>query len=317
MKFGVFPAVAAGALAMTAEEAIRAEESGFDSVWVGEHHGRADQCPSPLVLLSHLAACTRRVRLGTGSLLVPFYHPVRLAAEIAMLSELSEGRAIIGLSPGYAAHEFAAFGIPPEEKAGRFVDGVMAVRRLLRERDVAFDGRFFTFPAMTIPVARERFPVEIWLGVGGPKLIARAAELADRLYIGMPATLDQIRKRIAGYRAALEASGRRFSGERVAANRLVFVTEDDALRRRAIARAAELFANQYRRFGNPDALAAGADAAERSPAIIGTPDECVARLREIEAAGTGYVVVDMHCIDRESARQSMRLFAARVLPHFA
>jgi alkanesulfonate monooxygenase SsuD/methylene tetrahydromethanopterin reductase-like flavin-dependent oxidoreductase (luciferase family) len=294
VKFGVFPAVQATRLAATADEALRAEEQGFDSVWIGEHHGRTDQCPSPLLLLSHVAARTRRLRLGTGSLLVPLYHPVRLAAEIAMLQDLSGGRALIGVSPGYVVEEFAAFGLTPDEKVRRFVDGLGAVRRQL-----AGPGR-----------------PEFWLGVGGPKLIARAVEMAERFYIGMPATMTQIHQRIALYRGALEAAGQRFVPERVAVNRLVLVTDDNHRRETALARATQILTAQYRRYGNPDALAAGDPMAEDGPAIVGTPDECVARLRRLQALGVGYVIADMHCVDDDAALESMRLFAARVMPHF-
>ena len=294
MKFGVFPAVQATRLAATADEALLAEEQGFDSIWIGEHHGRADQCPSPLLLLSHVAARTRRLRLGTGSLLVPLYHPVRLAAEIAMLQDLSGGRALIGVSPGYVVEEFAAFGLTPEQKVRRFVDGVSAVRRQL---------------------AGPSRP-EFWLGVGGPKLIARAVEMAERFYIGMPATMTQIRERIALYRGALEAAGQRFVPERVAVNRLVLVTDDNQRRETALARATQILTAQYRRYGNPDALAAGDPTAEDGPAIVGTPDECVTRIRRLQTLGVGYVIADMHCVDRDAALESMRLFAARVMPHF-
>jgi alkanesulfonate monooxygenase SsuD/methylene tetrahydromethanopterin reductase-like flavin-dependent oxidoreductase (luciferase family) len=294
MKFGVFPAVQATRLAATTDEAVLAEEQGFDSIWIGEHHGRADQCPSPLLLLSHVAARTRRLRLGTGSLLVPFYHPVRLAAEIAMLQDLSGGRALIGVSPGYVAEEFAAFGLTPEDKVRRFVAGLTAVRRQL---------------------AGPSRP-EFWLGVGGPRLIARAVEMAERFYIGMPATVTQIRQRIALYRGALEGAGQRFTPERVAVNRLVFVTDDSHRRETALARATGILTAQYRRYGNPDALAGGDPTAEDGPAIVGTPDECVARIRRLQALGIGYVIADMHCIDRDAALESMRLFAGRVMPHF-
>lgn len=294
MKFGVFPAVDGTRLAATADEAVLAEEQGFDSIWVGEHHGRADQCPSPLLLLAHVAARTRRVRLGTGSLLVPFYHPTRLAAEVAMLHDLSGGRAVVGLSPGYVAEEFTAFGLTADDKVRRFVHGVTTVRRLLAGRSRP----------------------EFWLGVGGPKLIARAVELAERFYIGMPATATQIRQRIALYRGALEATGQRFAPERVALNRLVFVTDDPGRRDLARARAREILSAQYRRYGNPDVLAGGDAAAEDGAAIVGTPEECVARIRSLQALGVDYLVADLHCIDRESALESMRLFASRVLPHF-
>ena len=297
-----------------------AEDHGFDSVWVGEHHGRPDQCPSPLLVLSHIAARTRRVRLGTGSLLVPLYHPVRLAEEVAMLDQLSGGRVILGASPGYVAEEFTAFGLAPEEKARRLVEGLTAVRRLLREPNVDFEGEFFRFRNVTIvPRAVQPDGPEVWLGVGGPKLIQRSVDLADRFYIGMPASLEQIRTRIAIYREALERKGEEFSSARVALNRQVFVTADRRKRELAERRAAEVLSAQYRRYGNPDVLGRADEAAagaENTGVIIGSPEECVVRIRQLESLGVGYLVADMHCIGRESALESLRLFASRVRPQF-
>ena len=112
MRFGLSPLQGGEAsFGRTLEECERAEADGFDSVWLGEHHNSPVLYPTPLVGLAAIAARTRRIRLGTGVLLLPLYHPVAVAEEGAMVDVISEGRLILGLGAGYAPEEFAAFGL--------------------------------------------------------------------------------------------------------------------------------------------------------------------------------------------------------------
>ena len=93
------------------EEVTRAEELGFDSVWMEEHHSVTDHYwPSPLPVLAGFATRTTRMRLGTDILVAPFYHPVRLAEDAAMLDVMSGGRFVLGIAIGYKPDEFALYG---------------------------------------------------------------------------------------------------------------------------------------------------------------------------------------------------------------
>jgi alkanesulfonate monooxygenase SsuD/methylene tetrahydromethanopterin reductase-like flavin-dependent oxidoreductase (luciferase family) len=89
------------------ENCVLAEELGFDSVWITEHHfSDYSICTNPLQALSYLAGRTKRIRLGTQVIVVPWHDPVRLAEQIIMLDHVSEGRAILGFGRGLARHEF-------------------------------------------------------------------------------------------------------------------------------------------------------------------------------------------------------------------
>ena len=89
-----------------------AEDMEFDSVWPGEHHfSEYGVCASPALTLAAIARETSRIRLGTGVLVLPFYNPVRLAEEFAMLDCLSGGRVEFGVGRGYQPIEFAGFGV--------------------------------------------------------------------------------------------------------------------------------------------------------------------------------------------------------------
>ena len=98
----------------------RAEELGYESVFVASHHVQPDGwCPSPLLALAAAAARTERMRLGTGALLVPLYAPFKLAEDVAVLDNLSGGRVVLGVAPGYVSEEFEAHGVPREERVAR------------------------------------------------------------------------------------------------------------------------------------------------------------------------------------------------------
>ena len=101
-----------------------AEDLGFDSVWIAEHafseHGIIS---SPHSLLAAIAAQTKRVKLGVACSIVPWYHPLRLAQDLATVDVISEGRLIIGVGRGYQKQEFDAYGLDIAESPGAFCRG--------------------------------------------------------------------------------------------------------------------------------------------------------------------------------------------------
>ena len=101
------------------------DETGYDAVWLAEHHFSSfSVCPSVHMMGTMAAARTKRLRIGTAVSLAPFYNPLRLAEEVALLDVLSGGRVNWGAGRGFERSEFAAFGIPGEESARRFHETV-------------------------------------------------------------------------------------------------------------------------------------------------------------------------------------------------
>ena len=104
-----------------ARQAERAESLGLDSFWLPEFHfDDGVPLPQPLLPLAAVAARTRRIRIGTGSYLLPIRHPVQIAEEVAVLDRLSAGRVILGVGRGYRAGLFDAFDVSAKEKRDRF-----------------------------------------------------------------------------------------------------------------------------------------------------------------------------------------------------
>jgi alkanesulfonate monooxygenase SsuD/methylene tetrahydromethanopterin reductase-like flavin-dependent oxidoreductase (luciferase family) len=119
----------------------RAEALGLHSVWVPENHFSPGACAAPLLTLSGFAARSRRLRLGTTSLLLPIHPPLRLAAEIAQLDSLSGGRLLLGLGRGFRAPLFQAFGIDPSSRRDRFDDALDQILASWRSDDQREDGK--------------------------------------------------------------------------------------------------------------------------------------------------------------------------------
>ena len=170
------------------ELAVRAEELGFDSVWVHDHvfnvgHvlERIGDKPyyEPLALLSYVAARTSRVRLGTSVLVLPYHNPIRLAKTAATLDVLSGGRLILGVGVGAIESEMAAMGTPFKQR-GAFTDEAIAVMRELWTSDLPrFAGRYSRFTGMPFSPKPLQKPIPIVIGGVSRAAIRRAARTGD------------------------------------------------------------------------------------------------------------------------------------------
>ena len=172
--------------------ARRAEELGFDSLWVIEHLLAAPALYAvawhdPLAILAHVAAVTERVRLGTAILVLPLRHPAIVAREVLTLDFLSGGRFVFGAGTGWDEREFATVGVPLKERGARLDEGLEVIRRLLSEESVTHRGRFYTLDNVSMEPRPPR-PPEIWIAGGS---LGHAPETPDKPYIA-PKVLDRI-----------------------------------------------------------------------------------------------------------------------------
>jgi probable F420-dependent oxidoreductase len=206
LKIGVIPTEGGHFYREALEEVMRAEELGFDSVWMEEHHAVRDHYwPSPLTVLAGFAARTSRIRLGTDILVAPFYHPVRLAEDVALLDVISGGRFTLGLAIGYKPDEFALYGVELEKRGARFEEQLALLRALWTQDHVSFHGRYYTVNGRIEPRPVTRPHPPVWIGGWGELTLRRAATLADNWIPGPTADLSRLlegRRRFLEHRRA-------------------------------------------------------------------------------------------------------------------
>ena len=127
------------------------DQTGYDAVWLAEHHFSSfSVCPSVHMMGTMAAARTKRLRIGTAVSLAPFYNPLRLAEEVALLDVLSGGRVNWGAGRGFERSEFAAFGIPGEESAPRFHETVDIVLKAWTNQRLTYQGRFYQYDGVEV-----------------------------------------------------------------------------------------------------------------------------------------------------------------------
>ena len=127
----------------TLDLVIRAEQLGFDSVWLDEEHFYTiGICPSPQIFLTAVARETSRIRLGTSISLLSFENPLRKAEDFAMLDILSNGRLDFGVGRGSITKHFEGFRVPSAESRDRFEEALTIIRRAWTQDPVEYTGQF-------------------------------------------------------------------------------------------------------------------------------------------------------------------------------
>lgn len=160
------------------DEAVLAEELGFDFVSESEHHLQDDAwSPSPLTVLTFIAARTSRVRLHTNILILPLHNPLRISEDVAALDILSNGRVDLVCGSGSVRTEFDTFGIKPETRWTRMFEGMDLIRRSYTEDRFDYDGKYVRFSNIHQTTKPVQQPFPLWVGGVGPKLMRRAGQM--------------------------------------------------------------------------------------------------------------------------------------------
>ncbi len=216
--------------------AAKAEALGYASLFVTDHivlpvstaasvypYAPSGQFPGgsqqdylePLTLLSHLAHATRKVRLGTSVLVVPYRNPLAAAKRLATIDVLSSGRVILGAGVGWLREEFEALAAPAFEDRGRVTDEYLSLMRAVWTTDpVSFTGRYYKVAAVhALPKPVQRGGIPIWVGGHTDRALSRAGRLGDGWHpIGLrpPARLlpDEYAAKVKQIHAHAQAAGR-------------------------------------------------------------------------------------------------------------
>jgi probable F420-dependent oxidoreductase len=306
--------------------AVEAEEMGYDTIWLTEHHFVDDgYSPSMIPLAAAIASRTKRIRIGTFVLLMPLHHPLHVAEDAATLDVLSNGRFDLGVGQGYVPREFAGFNIPREERSRRLREGVEIVRRAFTEENFTFEGQCYTVrDAMLYPRPVQRPHPPIWIGARSRPATERAARNGYHL-AGTGAKQAQI------YRDAMTAAGRNPAEFNIAQLRFGFLA---AKKEKAWDECEFALHYLMMRYGQWLAEAndvAGDENYTKVPPvgelrhsdaatfdlIVGTPDDAIAQIEAMEPYSTHLALgMALPGIEPKKVRASMKLFAENVIPHF-
>jgi alkanesulfonate monooxygenase SsuD/methylene tetrahydromethanopterin reductase-like flavin-dependent oxidoreductase (luciferase family) len=223
------------------------DRTGYDAVWLAEHHFSSfSVCPSVHMVGVLAAARTRRLRIGTAVSLAPFYHPLRLAEEIGLLDLLSGGRVNWGAGRGFARVEFTAFGVPPEESASRFRETVEIVLRAWTDERLHFAGQHFRFEGVEVlpkPIQQPHPPV--WVAASSEGAINWAAGRGFSILMDPHSSGSEIGRKRRFYAEKLAAAGYSETGRDIPVARLIALA-DNANKAAAVARSgAEWILNSY------------------------------------------------------------------------
>ena len=208
----------------TLDQASWAEELGFNSIWLSEHHFTDDgYMPSLPTALGAIVARTERVRLGTAVLLAPLHHPLRLAEDLAVVDLISKGRLDVGLALGYRSKEFEVMAVPRSERGRRTEETVELLRLAWSGREFSFDGACYRFEdvIVTPPPAQSPSPP---IFLGGSSI--PAARRAGRLGCGFAADSGGSLDLYDVYADAFTVVEGGLDAPEIRTNRLVYVCRD-------------------------------------------------------------------------------------------
>ena len=321
------------------EQIEYAEELGFDSVWIAEHHSsRYGICPSLMPFVTYVAARTKRIRIGTGVSVLPFHNPILLAEESAMMDVLSGGRLEFGVGRGSADYEFGNFKIDFDSRDARFQEALDVILGLWTTPRFTYHGEFYQVDGLTLaptPLQRphppvflavSRTPASVDVAVSRdlPILTSFSTPEADNLGLlslyaercsaaGTPARLDRMPYFRFVYLSEDGEEAREYPRES-----LTWVRDLGGLRR-TITSGDEIDVDldHWRRTRPVDPPSYESEL--ETTAYFGTPDQCTRWIDKLRTRhDIGYFGASMSFGSMEHAKvmRSMELFATQVMPNF-
>lgn len=315
------------------------DELGFDEAFVGEHHSAGwEIISSPEIFMAVAATRTKRIMLGSGVVSVPYHHPFNIANRFALLDQLTRGRVILGCGPGALPSDAYMLGIETTTQRDRMVEGIKAMMRLFNEDGgVTIDGSFFKMRDAHLqvkPYQKPHMPVFVANTFSPSGMVAAGQLGCGVLSIATfaPGGLNELPKRWAmGEEIAVE------NGKTLDRNnwRLVFPVHLAESKKEAlddIRDGCNLWIQKYfietlgakiqfeEYPGQPTEEMTADRMASRGGVIVGTPDDAIAKIKEVwEASGGGFgglLLLAHEWAPREKILHSYELWARYVAPQF-
>ena len=293
------------------EYVVEADRLGFAQLFMVEHHFTGQgQVSASMTVLAYLAARTRNIRLGTAVVVLPWHNPVLIAEQVATLDLLTGGRVDFGVGKGYRKSEFDGFCIPMAEATERFDEAMEIIRKAwTTEGRFSHHGKRWHYDNIVVePEPLQRPHPPLWLAAGSHDSIRRAAREGYNLLLDQLAQVNQIIERIAIFREECARIGRAYDPLMVATARPLQMIHHESER-------AAAYETRKRVLSVIGDLARDklADRVEDDTApLLGTPDEVIAKLKELEAGGATNILL----VDPNASVANLRAFAREVMPAF-
>lgn len=311
------------------------DETGYDAVWLAEHHfSTYSVCPSVHIMGAHVAAQTKNIRIGTGISLASFYHPLRLAEEVALLDQLTQGRVNWGAGRGFDSTEHKAFGVAPEDSYPKFRESVEVVLKAWEDGSFSHKGKYFEYEDIEVLPKPYQKDMPVWIGATSEGSIEWAAQKGLSILLGPHSSHQDSYEKREFYRAKLEGAGHVFEGRDIPLTRSVAIGETDEAGYELGRRGAEfMFGNYLKNKGNirGGEQAAAEGKTQSSDAVLAAERENVNPIEryvnEVALCGSPEKVID----DIERLRETNKIdylmiaplghesfirFTEKVMPHF-
>ena len=309
-----------------------AEKNGFESAMVCEHHFTAHgYYPSPIIICAAFAAATKRIKIGTGVLLLPLYHPVHVAEDAATVDVISGGRMILGVGQGYRDQEFDGFQVSLKERGPRLEEGVEIIRRLWTENDVSHKGRFYEFKETTLtPKPHQKPHPPIWVAAKSESAVRRAARIGDAFFSDPVTPIKILKKRYSVFKDALKNSGREFESlERPMFKEAYLAKDDDTAREEFMPHILNIYGDYYKWGHLQDEEGKNVLPEETSydqfveelqkRFIMGGPDTFIGEVeRHMKDLEVTQLILRMHPPDmpHEKVMNSIGMIGGKIIPYF-
>ncbi|MEM7008527.1 MAG: LLM class flavin-dependent oxidoreductase [Thermodesulfobacteriota bacterium] len=311
------------------EEISMADQMGFDSAWLSEHHFLEDgYCPSLLLTAAAIAARTNNIRIGTGVLLLPLHDPVRVAEDAAVADLISNGRLILGIGLGYREEEFSGFGRTLKQRRGRMEEGIEVLTKSWANESFSIDGKYYQLDNVNVTPKPVQQPIPIWIGAFTEPAIRRAARIGAPLYVPAIGVIPIVKYLFDMHSDLLKEYGRSPDDVEKPLVREMYISDkkaDDAWE--DIKEHVTYTAKGYASWGSMvdregNLLSDPSDPIlydiARDQSIIGTPEECVEAIKQYQEQTPADNLIcrfKFPGISHEESMRSMRLFVEKVLPH--
>ena len=324
-------------MANACDEVVLAEYLGFDSAWFAEHHfSRYGLGSSSLMVMSHIAAMTKTIELGTAVLLPALHNPIKFAEDTATLDVLSGGRLNVGFGRGTEGYEYHGYMVDWEESQRRFRETIQIVKNLWTQTDVEYDGEFHKIPKTNlVPRPLQNPHPSVFIAATRTEETLQYALQSGHMILSGPVadTGDAINM-CQNFIDVASKSGSKADISEIPFFRYVYVAESeeqvkedteiplqwtfDMIKwRRSLLVESEVNHSISEWKQQNEVESSNFDELLNNRVIVGTPDQCIEKILALKEIGIDYFGCNFAFggLSHEKVTKGMKLFASEVMPH--